>query len=197
MIMFGNARSSSEDKDIIQAIQAGGIARQRQEMVLFQKFAYFVPSRPGKYRLNDEEAQDAYTEAFLAVVDNIVSGKFRGESSLKTYLSRIFRNKCVDQARRNATRRVEWTDEFPELPDQSKDFLRDLMGKEELRGLKLHLEALGERCRNLLMLSGQGYSPQEIAETMGFKTPRSASSQRYKCLERLKAMITSQTRVDP
>ncbi|MEO1383181.1 MAG: RNA polymerase subunit sigma-24, partial [Bacteroidota bacterium] len=82
-------------------------------------------------------------------------------------------------------------------PDQSKDFLRDLMGKEELRGLKLHLEALGERCRNLLMLSGQGYSPQEIAETMGFKTPRSASSQRYKCLERLKAMITSQTRVDP
>lgn len=193
-------KSDATDQEIIEGLRGDAGTRKRFEYLLYRKFAYLVPSRPGKYRLDEEEARDAYTDSFLAVVDNIVAGKFRGEASLKTYMSRIFRNKCVDRFRKNSTVKVEWLDEFPDISDPSRDFLRRIMGKEEMQGLVQWLKKLGERCQEILMLSGEGYSPAEIAEKMDFKTPRSASSQRYKCLEKLKGLIAhaeSSTNVKP
>ena len=182
-------KKAATDQEIIQGIRSGGVQRERYEYLLYRLYANFVIKRPGKYRISNEEARDAYTEAFLAVVDHINSGRFRGESSLKTYLSRIFRNKCVDKHRKNTTVKIEWVEEFPNLADESRNFLKNLMGKEELEQLKQLLSQLGERCRKLLLLSGQGFSPSEIAKEMGFKTAKSASSQRYKCLEKLKGII--------
>ncbi|MEL6672392.1 MAG: sigma-70 family RNA polymerase sigma factor [Bacteroidota bacterium] len=186
------AGKSSFDQEIIRDLQLGGVVRERAEYKLYRAYMYFVRERPRKYRLSDEEAQDAYTEAFLAVTDHVVTGRFRGESLLKTYLSRIFRNKCVDQHRKNTTRKVNWVDEFPELPDDSRDFMRQLIGKEDLEKIRRQMEQLGDRCRELLWLAAQAFSPGEIAERMGFKTSRSASSQRYKCLERLKTLISKE-----
>lgn len=183
-------RSTATDEEIIAAIQAGGLQRQRFEELLFLRHLDFVRKRPRKYALSNEEGRDAYTDAFLVVADHIRSGKFRGESSLKTYLSRIFRNKCVDQFRKNSTVKVDWVDEFPQLADESRDFLRQLMGEEEVGILRQWMQQLGARCRELLEYSGWGYSPTEIADKMGFSSARSASSQRYKCLEKLKALRT-------
>lgn len=180
------AGKSTTDQEIIEAIRKGGIVRERCEYIFYRRYVSFVARRPRKYKITDEEARDAYTEAFLAVVDHILSGRFRGDSSLKTYLSRIFRNKCVDQHRKNTTVKLNWVDEFPELPDSSRDFIRKLVGEESLQQVRQYIIRLGEKCRELLMLSASGYSPAEMAEKLGFKTPHSASSQRYKCLEKLK-----------
>lgn len=183
-------RSTATDEEIIAAIQAGGLQRQRFEELLFLRHLDFVRKRPRKYALSNEEARDAYTDAFLVVAAHIRSGKFRGESSLKTYLSRIFRNKCVDRFRKNSTVKVDWVDEFPQLADESRDFLRQLMGEEEVGILRQWMQQLGARCQELLEYSGWGYSPTEIADKMGFSSARSASSQRYKCLEKLKELRT-------
>lgn len=177
------------DISIIEGIRQGGVVRERSEFALYQKYAQFVAKRPRKYGLSDEQARDAYTDAFLVVIDHILSERFRGESTLKTYLSRIFRNKCVDIFRKNTTSKVNWVDEFPDLPDPSRDFLRKLMGKERLEQLGAFMERLSERCREILLYSGQGYGPAEIAEKMGFSSAKSSSSQRYKCLEKLKQLM--------
>lgn len=177
------------DQSLILDIQAGGIRAERAAAGLFRQYAFFVKKRPAKYALNDEDALDAYSDAYLAVVDHIKSGRFRGESSIKTYLSRIFRNKCVDKARKNATMKVDWVEEFPDLPDASKDFMRRMISSEEFKGVREKLSKLSENCNKMLMMSAQGYSPVEIAEALGLATARSASSQRYKCLEKLKKMM--------
>ena len=186
--MFG--RKTSTDQEIIEGIRKGGATKERYEYELYRMYADFVKKRPRKYGITDEEARDAYTDAFLIVVDHIQNGRFRGDSSIKTYLSRIFRNKCVDQARKNSTVKIDWVDEFPDLADSSRDFLRKLVGEETLGEVKKYMQAIGEKCRELLLLSGSGFSPGEIAEKMGFKTAKSASSQRYKCLEKLKQRIS-------
>ncbi|MDX2250591.1 MAG: sigma-70 family RNA polymerase sigma factor [Bacteroidia bacterium] len=186
--MWGK-KDAATDREILAGLRTGGITRQRYENLFFMQYKDFVRLRPRKYRISDEEALDAYTEAFLAVVDNVLAGSFRGEASLKTYLSRIFRNKCVDQHRKNTTVKTEWVEEFPELPDTSRDFLKKLMGEERLERVSQFIERLGERCRDLLMLAAWGYSPAEIAEKMDFSTPHSASSQRHKCLTKLKEMM--------
>lgn len=182
------------DQEIIEGLRAGGAARQRCEKALYQRHLEFVRLRPRKYQLSQEEARDCYTDAFLVVVDHVISGRFEGRSSLKTYFSKIFRNKCVDAFRKKTTREVNWVEQFPDLPDASQDFLRELMGQEAVHTLRAKMQQLSARCQELLLLAGQGYSPREIAERMGFKTPASASSQRYKCLDRLKQLTTVQER---
>lgn len=177
------------DQTLIQEIQAGGMHAERATATLFRQYAFFVKKRPAKYALNEEDALDAYSDAYLAVIDHIKSGRFRGESSIKTYLSRIFRNKCVDKARKNATMKVDWVEEFPDLPDASKDFMRKMISHEELKGVKQKLSQLSENCNKMLLMSAEGYSPGEIAEALNLATARSASSQRYKCLEKLKKLM--------
>ncbi len=180
---------SATEEEIIVALRQGGRTRREHEELLYRRHVDFVRLRPRKYQLSEEEARDCYTDAFLVVVDHIVSGRFEGRSSLKTYFSRIFRNKCVDAFRKKTTRETNWSETFPELPDESQDFLRQLVGQEELQSLRHRLTQLSARCQELLLLSGQGYSPAELAEKFGFKTPASAASQRYKCLERLKRLV--------
>ncbi len=185
--MFG--KKAHSDQVIIDHIRQGGVQRSRYESIFYRQFAYFVSTRPAKYALSDEEARDAYTEAFMAVVDHIVSGRFKGDSSLKTYLSRIFRNKCVDRFRKNTTIKVEWVDEFPDLPDDSRDFLRQMVGVEMVQQVEHYIGKLGKGCQDLLRYSGRGYSPAEIAAELGFSSARSVSSQRYKCLGRLRKIM--------
>lgn len=177
------------DQELIDGLTGPAIQAERFEYSLFRKYAYFIRSRPRKYGLSEEEAADCYTEAFLAVVSHIKSRQFRGESSIKTYLSRIYRNKCVDQFRKNTTGKMSWVDEFPDLPDESKDVLRELYGQEAWLEVTEALSEIGEKCEELLLHSAKGYSPAELAEAFGFKTPRSASTQRYKCLEKLKQVL--------
>lgn len=90
---FTRKKDSATDQEIMTGIRAGGVTRQWYENLFFLRYKEMVRLRPRKYRISDEEALDAYTEAFLAVIDHITTQRFRGEASLKTYLSRIFRNK--------------------------------------------------------------------------------------------------------
>lgn len=159
------------------------------EKCLFERYLELSLKLQYKYRLTREEARDAYTDAFLVVVQHIANQRFEEKSSLKTYLYRILRNKCVDIVRKNATIEVTWTEAFPELPDESKNFLRHMLAKEDWDTVREGFMQLGERCKELLEYVSEGYSPTEIAPLMGFKTPRSVSSQRYKCLEKLKEII--------
>lgn len=185
------ADSSYSDQEVIEGLRAPAIQAERFEYLLFRRYAFFIERRPRKYALSDEEAADCYTEAFLAVVHQIKSGQFRGEASIKTYLSRIFRNKCVDKFRKNTTGRVSWIDEFPDLADESRDVLRDLYGQEAWMEVTESLDEIGKKCKDLLLYSARGYTPAELAESFGFKTARSASTQRYKCLEKLKQLLIS------
>lgn len=185
------------DSDLLAGIRAGGRRRRDCETAFFRQYRYLVTQRPRRYRLSEEEARDAYTDAVVAVVDHVASGRYRGEASLKTYLARIFRNKCVDRHRKNTTVPRTWTEVFPELPDRSGDFLQELIGREALTQVEALLDQLGGRCRELLLLSGEGFSPAEIAEELGFSSAGSASSQRYKCLEKLKALLRGNRPLDP
>jgi len=184
-----NIFKTHSDRGLIAAIQAGHTASERATATLFRQYAYFVKKRPAKYGLSEEDALDAYSDAYLAVVEHIKTGRFRGESTIKTYLSRIFRNKCVDKARYNSTKKVDWTDTFPEMADASKDFLRKIISTEELEAVQHRLKDLSDKCREMLLMAAQGYSPAELAHKFNLATARSASSQRYKCLAKLKKLM--------
>lgn len=176
--------SAYSDEEIILAIQEGGTRRRQFEDILFQQFVHLVWKRPKKYGLTEQEAGDAYADAVIALIRQLVTHKFRRDSSLYTYLRNIFWNKCVDFSRKKTSIGVmEY--EFPDIEDESKDFFRQFLKKEELDRVMGMLTRLGERCKKILLYAGQGYSATEIAKMMEFVSAESATSQKYQCKQKL------------
>ncbi len=68
---------------------------------------------------------------------NVISGKFEGRSSLKTYTYQIFSNKCVDLLRKKTTNKGKLEDTVPydslayELPDETRSIIQKLIAKDE------------------------------------------------------------------
>jgi RNA polymerase sigma factor (sigma-70 family) len=182
-----------KDDSIVQGILAGGTQRRLYENKLYEKFHYLVREAQFKHKISEDDAESAYSDAVLSVIDHIVSRRFEGRSELKTYLYQIFSNKCVDIIRKNTTNKAEvhqnsvgLDDALAWLPDEAQSVVRKLMVESDIAQLRQHLQTLGEKCREMILAWGEGYSDEEIAQMMQYNTAAVAKTSRQRCLEKLK-----------
>ena len=186
--------SHPEDYDIIRGLLQEGTARRRTEDELFGRYSYYIQEGKHKYSLSEEEAFDAYADAVLSAIDEIVRGRFEGRSSIKTYLYKIFHNKCVDLVRKNTTNKssvhhtVSVTEMLFQVSDESKSVIQRLIDKTDWAKLKQKLNELGENCQKMLLLWADGYADKEIAASLAYKTPDVVKTSRLRCLEKLKQL---------
>jgi len=191
---FANTSAHSSDEDIISNLLQSGRARVRGEEDLFNRYSYFIKEGMNKYTIPQEDAFDAYSDTILAAIPKIQNGSFEGRSSLKTWLFQIFHNKCVDLIRKNATHknRVHKTQEVSDmivhLSDTSKSIIQQLIEKADWDVLKRKLNEIGQNCKDLLMLSADGYTDREIVEMMTYKTADVVKTTRLRCLEKLRQL---------
>jgi len=134
---------------------------------------------------NYEDAKDVFQEAMIVLYKSIRSGKFRGESSIKTYLYRISNNIWLGKLRAMKPvwniKETEGIFQKPEGDDQDTALL-----------VKSLIERIGEKCRNLLLLYyWEECSMKEISEIMSFSNEDSAKTQKYKCMGKLIELIDS------
>ncbi|MEM7372723.1 MAG: sigma-70 family RNA polymerase sigma factor [Bacteroidota bacterium] len=182
------------DQDIIQAIRQGGTEKERMARRLFDQYVGWVGQAMKKHRLTEEEALDAYTDSILAGVRQLESGTFEGKSQVHTWLFQIFSNKCVDKIRRKTTHKSKlvqlWTSELPELSDAARNKLQEMIQTETLLQLKHLIHQLGEKCKHLIWDTEYwGIELKELAQKLGLKDARSASTQKYRCMEKLRVLI--------
>lgn len=179
------------DSELIAGIKAGGVLRQRLVAQIYQQYMGFVYKGQQRYKLNQEEARDAYGDAITGLCHQIQQDKFRGDSKLSTYLFKSFSNRCVDKLRRRASHaKVQWEDLTPTMPDKAKTMIQELVLKEETNRILDLMASLGEKCKKILIDSEYyGFNLQEIAERIGFKNAASVSSMKYRCLDKLKKLL--------
>jgi RNA polymerase sigma-70 factor (ECF subfamily) len=184
--------SMLNDPEIIDNLKQIGTNRRKAEDQLFNHFVYFIQQGMRKYSLPEDDALEVYSDTILSAIDTIVSGTFEGRSSLKTYLFRIFNNKCVDHIRKLTTnknkihRSSTSPDLLSHLSDSAKSIIQQLVDRSDLDLLKAKLKGLGDNCREMLALFADGYSDKEIAVTMQYKTAEVVKTSRLRCLEKLR-----------
>ena len=183
------------DTEIINNLKAGYAERVRQEKKLYEEYSYFVSEGCRKYNLTHEDSFSAYSDAFLSALLNIVSGRFDGRSSIKTYLFQIFSNKCIDLIRKSTTNKqqVFKTAEMPELmnqlPDAARNAVEKMMSTEQQQAVKATLEQIGERCKEVLLLFEDGYTDKEIAEHLNYNNAAVVKTTRLRCLDKLREKV--------
>ncbi len=188
------------DADIVAGLQAGGFARSSTENQLYEKYLYFIREGTRKHRLPEDDCVSAYDDTIMAGIDHITTGRFKGQSRLETYLYQIFSNKCVDLIRKKTTNReqvhnaVSIDDTLLQLPDPARTVVQQLITQSDNEQLHRHLQAIGDKCRQMLLAWGEGYTDGEIAHQMNYNTASVAKTSRLRCLEKLRDAYNSTTK---
>lgn len=191
---FDASRIVFSDEELIQNLQGNNLLKRKAEDALFKQYNYFIREGIKKYALQEDEAFDAYSDTVLQAIDNIRKGHFENRSALKTYLYRIFINKCVDLLRKKTTNKssvhqtASLSDMLILIADPAKTVVQQLIERTDMESLKNKLQELGENCRKLLMLFADGFSDREVSVLMEYKSADVVKTSRLRCLDKLRLL---------
>ncbi|MEO0733374.1 MAG: sigma-70 family RNA polymerase sigma factor [Bacteroidota bacterium] len=170
----------STDQETVAAIQAGGAAREEALRQVYLAHRSTIGRMVRRAGGTEADAADVMQEALLALLDNIRSGAFRGESKVGTYLYSIARFHWLNQRKKQQRRQQRETENAPPEPPRQDH-------RAEMNQLFAHL---GEDCRQVLLDSiYYGTKMRRIAEKMGYENEQVARNKKYSCLKKLKQMI--------
>jgi len=112
------------------------------------------------------DLEDLEQEILLDLTLALRVGKFRHQSSLRTYVRTYVHHKCIDRTR--SLGRRQWLDlEELELPSQKPSPFDQLSSSEATAvGLEV-FQQMPESCRELWRMLEQGMRYREMSETLG------------------------------
>jgi len=156
----GGALPRESEREAIEACRRGEREAFDRVVLRYQRDVYRLCYR---YVNNHEDANDLAQEVFLKAWRAI--GRFRGESSLRTWLYRIAVNACLNfRALRRPT-----ADELPEaVPDPQPGVLARVESDDQARRVREAVSRLPERQRATLILKVyHELTHEEVAEALG------------------------------
>lgn len=142
-----------------------------------------------RYELEEATIIDCFQESVIALYQNLVSHKItRWDSTIKTYLFAIGKNKLLGAIRKN--RKSEPIDGMPlQHQENSEPY-------QEYRGLvQTAFARLSESCRDILVkFYYEKYSINAIMHEMDYKNENTVKAHKSRCLKKLRdAFKTIQT----
>lgn len=137
---------------------------------------------------DEDQAKDVFQDAFIACWQNIKEGRFPG-GNVEAYLFAIAKNKWIDHLRSPRFKTTTTTPTaYPLRATLDAESGTDPEEEEQLTAIRSGLSKLGDNCKTLLRLFYyERKSMEEIAGKLGL-APASARNQKYRCMERLRAL---------
>ena len=174
------------DRELVDAARRGD-GRAFDEIVA--RYDRYVFKLAHGFARSREDALDLSQIVFLRVYRRL--GSFRGDSSLKTWLTRVAYNEGVSWLRANR-RHVEGHESaevLEVLPDDEEAAETRLDRRRRLESVRSALTGLGDRYREALWLRYfQGFSVREVADSLGC-TEGTAKNALFRGLRALKKEI--------
>lgn len=135
---------------------------------------------------SSDDAADIIQEVMLIFVQMISEGKFRAESSIKSFLYSICRNLWITELRKrkSSAARHEKYEESTEKVDS--DVSESIAKTESLKYIMGLFQELGDKCKQILQLFYYEELPmKEICEKLDFSSEQVLRNKKYKCLKSL------------
>jgi RNA polymerase sigma-70 factor (ECF subfamily) len=183
-----------QDQEILIAIRRGGSAKRIAVHHIFTSHQAMMGTVKSKLSLSSEQIKDMYADAVSAVVWNIDTNKFKGDSKLSSYLYKILYNKSVDLIRHNTTNKniayEELTGDSSSLV--SEDLERKLEVSIDVEQVKAEILKMGKPCSDILIdWAYWGYTMNEIAERNELESADKAKKKKYSCMKKLRALLNT------
>lgn len=152
----------------------------------FQSLSWYVMNNSG----SREDAEDIFQEVVVNFIDLVQKDKFRGDSSVKTFLFSLNRFTWLNELKRRGRAKLR-EEKFEKVQDRvDLDTSEYIAGRESKAMLQQLVGELGDDCRKILLLFYyQNLSMKEILEQTHYENEQVVRNKKYKCLKRLEAMI--------
>lgn len=160
----GNTTGSDADRHLVERFK-GGDQRAFNELVRrHQKQVFYMALR---YVKNDADAADVTQKAFVRAYRSI--GQFRGDSTFKTWITRIAINQALNYLRDNKRERATDLDDVPgDALTRNPTGAHRVIKSQESAALRDAVEQLPDKQRMVLSLRIYEELPfREIAELVG------------------------------
>lgn len=168
-------------------VQENEIALRHIYRTYYKMIEAFVIKNSG----TKDDAQDVFQDSILALYNNIKDGKYSQESQLSTYIFSISKNVWFNVLRKNGRINLIENKEF-----ENNESDEDIEGMIEFTELQKQIGALlhkvGQECSRVLKLFYfERLRMVKIAEEMNYPTEQEAKNKKYKCMKKIRALISS------
>ena len=159
------------ERQLIDAIQGGDREALRR---LYDRFSRYAMAITRRYVVEREDALDVVQDSFVNILSCISSFDYRGEGSLKAWVSRIVTNEAIDWVKSHEG--IVLTNEMPDETDENVPDVEEAP-PEIMSGL---IRQLPVGCRTVLNLHIFGeLTHKDIAHKLGISEKTSASQFAY------------------
>jgi RNA polymerase sigma factor (sigma-70 family) len=169
--------------DILEQLRSGQPGKTLGELYkAYPSIRHFIKTHGG----TDDDARDVFQECLIVLFRNAQKNDFVLTASVNTYLFSVGKYLWKDLLKKK-NREVRFT-----ITDIPAEEIKSVQEEEmQLRWLDRILASLGEKCSEILQLFYyKKMSMEEIAAKLGYRNVDTAKTQKYKCLERARAMAS-------
>ena len=174
------------------AIVAGILSNDLNDIIfyIYRQYAELISFNVVTMGGSLQDGEDIFQETVVTFIDIVRKSKFRGESSVKTFLVSVARNIWLNELKRRKS-----GDQRAKVFETSRGHIEndviENLNKREMREQVLSLiSRLGESCRKVLTLFYYENLPfEEIVRKMGYESEQVARNKKYKCMKELSDLI--------
>ena len=156
-----------QEQKIIQGIAEGDRKAMR---ILYERLAGYAMAVAIRYLPQADDAKDVVHDSFLKAFSHIHDFHYRGEGSLRAWLTRIVTNEAITMLRK--TSRLSFVTDIPDEPDDEPPDVETVPPEEITRMIGL-LPPGYRAVFNLFVFEQKSH--KQIAEMLGIKENSSAS----------------------
>jgi RNA polymerase sigma factor (sigma-70 family) len=179
------------DKQLIETINNGRIS----DMVIkflyrnyFQGINSYVQQNQGSV----QDAEDIFQEVIVSFIEIVKNGKFRGESSIKTFLYTITKYTWLNELKKRGRALLREEKYGNEHGTNEKDVSHLLVEREAKSMVMLMMNKLGDVCKTILVAYYyQDLPMKEILPLINYQNEQVLRNKKYKCLKSLEQMLTA------
>lgn len=141
---------------------------------------------------HEKEAEETFWQGLEIMISNISKDKFRGDSSLKTYLLAISRNTFLKNRPPNTNVELSVIENVtPPVPSPEELHIEHDQAEQMSVLYRYLMERVSQKCKTIFEMLKRGTSMQVIAEELGMEKVQSAQNAVYRCRKKLRQMITN------
>lgn len=157
-------------------------------MILYRQYYPVIQKFILQNKGTNEDAKDIFQDALIILHNQIIKGKFLGNSSVKTYLYSVCRNLWLKKITR--TKHTLDLIDNQQHVEPSPSALQELIGSEREKVIEEVLDRLGSECNKILKLFYfDKLSMKKIKVHMQLTSEQVAKNKKMKCLKKLRSMV--------
>lgn len=179
------------DEELLAAIKSGRDVNPVLRFLYRQYFEglrIYVEQNNGRH----QDAEDIFQEVLVSFIELVKLDKFRGDSSIKTFLFSLNRNIWLNELKRKGRAQARESKYEKGKDDQAPDTSVVIAGRESRRQVMEIVGRLGEGCKKILLaFYYENLSMKEILAQTDYESEQVVRNKKYKCLKQLEQMLVA------